>query len=399
MSSDQGILLKGVNSAPIVPDSTHGLIYVQNNTPKQLHYVNDNGTNFNLFSANRGATVASTGNVSLASTLDGVTIDSVTLVTGNVVLLKDQTSSVENGLYLVNTSPALATRTEPMFVGQNAQGVIIYVNSGTINGGYNWTCTNVPGLAVVGTDSLTFSITSAMKSYITAVTSTFYAPQNGMYIFKVSGGGGGGAAGHLNTPAYAGGGGGASGDYIELKFEMTSGQTIDFSIGAGGAGGVTSLAGTTGNPTTLTYSGTGKVYSISGGNGGKLATMIGAGGDGANGYYAGGGGSGDDNSGLNNGVSTFSPYFDAATIGFYGGDGGFFGGTAGIADFNDAAGGGGGGPFGGNGGGGTTDGSGNFDNGIGYPGLYGCGGGGGAADSLVFWDGGAGGTGFLLIVF
>jgi hypothetical protein len=386
MSSDQGILLKETSVAPITPNSTHGLIYVQNTTPNQLHYVDDGGSNFNLQHSGDGATVASTGNVSLASTLDGVTIDGVTLVAGNIVLLKDQSTPVQNGLYLVNTTPALATRVQPTLVGQNVAGIAVYISSGTINGGHTWTCTNAPLTAIVGTDSLTFAIISVVRRYLTAGAATFYAPQDGMYIVKASAGGGGGSGGHVSIDL-AGGGGGASGNYAEIPFNMTAGQSLVFSIGTGGAGGAALTAGTVGNPTTITYSGTGKVYTLSGGNGGTIGTGGPAGAGGA-GYYGGGGGSGLFGAGAG-GISTFSSFYNGTTAsGGNGGTGGFFGGT-GTSGGGGQPGGGGGGPFGGNGGQGTT---------VGSAGLYGCGGGGGSSSVSTKYAGGNGGTGYVTII-
>ena len=99
--------------------------------------------------------VASTGNLNLAATLAGVTVDGVTLALGDRVLAKNQTTGSENGIYQgalgvwartpdANTS-ALVT-----------PGATVYVEEGTANGQSVWTLTNT-GTVTLGTTSLTFS--------------------------------------------------------------------------------------------------------------------------------------------------------------------------------------------------------------------------------------------------
>jgi hypothetical protein len=75
--------------------------------------------------------VASTGNVSLAALNNGVTIDSVTLVTGDRVLLKDQTVQTENGIYIVAASGS-GTRS-PETAAQLANRAVL-VDEGIVNG-------------------------------------------------------------------------------------------------------------------------------------------------------------------------------------------------------------------------------------------------------------------------
>ncbi len=94
---------------------------------------------------------ASTGNITLSGTQ---TIDGVALVAGNRILAKNQTNGIQNGIYIV--SAGVWSRSSDMTTGSSASGTAIAVQSGTVNANSGFTCTNLPGTGVVGTDSLTF---------------------------------------------------------------------------------------------------------------------------------------------------------------------------------------------------------------------------------------------------
>jgi hypothetical protein len=79
------------------------------------------------------ARVASTANVVLASGLEnGDTLDGVTLATGNRVLLKNQTTTSQNGLYTVVASGTASRDTEFDTISELA-GQLILVSEGTTN--------------------------------------------------------------------------------------------------------------------------------------------------------------------------------------------------------------------------------------------------------------------------
>ena len=100
--------------------------------------------------------VATTTNGALATAYaNGQTVDGIVLATNDRILLKNQTSGVENGIYTVNATGA-PTRATDMLGGSDAAGAAMFVSVGTANAGLAFVCTNVTGSAVVGTDSLTF---------------------------------------------------------------------------------------------------------------------------------------------------------------------------------------------------------------------------------------------------
>lgn len=87
---------------------------------------------------------------------DGDQIDGVTLATGDRILIKNQASGVENGIYTVNASGA-PTRAVDWDTGYEAAGAFVFVEEGTVNADSGWVCTNNSGSDETGTDALAFS--------------------------------------------------------------------------------------------------------------------------------------------------------------------------------------------------------------------------------------------------
>src|SRR5262245_24848119 len=98
--------------------------------------------------------VATTANITIATALNaGDTIDGVTLAAGDRVLVKDQGTGSQNGVYIAGASPARAFDMEE---GVAAYGAIIYVVAGTANGGKTFRNTNTT-VPTIGSDALTFA--------------------------------------------------------------------------------------------------------------------------------------------------------------------------------------------------------------------------------------------------
>lgn len=106
---------------------------------------------------------ASTANVAVASALvNGLSMDGVTLATGDRVILKNQTATAENGIYVVVASGA-ASRAVDMDAAAEVPGATAYVREGTANGGLAWTITTT-GAITLGTTGLTWAIQSGANS-------------------------------------------------------------------------------------------------------------------------------------------------------------------------------------------------------------------------------------------
>lgn len=103
-------------------------------------------------SAVRVATIA---NGALATAFaNGQTVDGVVLATGNDILLKNQTTATENGIYTVNASGA-PTRRADFAVGMDAKGAAVSVTEGTANGDKVFIQTVEP--AIINTANLSFT--------------------------------------------------------------------------------------------------------------------------------------------------------------------------------------------------------------------------------------------------
>ena len=115
------------------------------------------------------AEAATTANISLTTDLqNGDTIDGVTLVTGDRVLVKDQSTASENGLYTVVASGAASRDTEYDTITE-LSGQMVVVNQGTSNDNKIFLCTTNT-TATLDTDDITFSqVTPANVGTVTSV--------------------------------------------------------------------------------------------------------------------------------------------------------------------------------------------------------------------------------------
>ena len=103
------------------------------------------------------AECATTANVDLSADLqNGDTIDGVTLVTGDRVLVKDQSTGSENGLYTVVASGTASRDTQFDSI-EELSGQMVVVNQGTTNDNKIFLCTT-NNTASLGSDTITFSV-------------------------------------------------------------------------------------------------------------------------------------------------------------------------------------------------------------------------------------------------
>jgi hypothetical protein len=106
---------------------------------------------------------ASTANVVIASALEnGDTLDGVTLATGNRVLLKDQTSALENGIYTVVASGAASRDTEFDIISELA-GQMVVIQEGTSNADKFFLCTT-DSSATLDVSSITFTVVTPQNT-------------------------------------------------------------------------------------------------------------------------------------------------------------------------------------------------------------------------------------------
>lgn len=121
-------------------------------------------------SAVRAATTAA-GTLS-SSFANGSVIDGVTLVTGDRILLKNQASGSENGIYTVNASGAPTRATDADASNEVPPGMVVPIAEGTANADTLWILTT-NGPITLGTTALAFSkIPIGGGTALTKVTAT-----------------------------------------------------------------------------------------------------------------------------------------------------------------------------------------------------------------------------------
>ena len=129
------------------------------------------------------ARVASTANVAIATALEnGDVLDGVTLATGNRVLLKDQSTASQNGLYIVVASGA-ASRDPEFDIISEIAGQLILVSEGTTHADDLFLCTTDTS-ATLGSSSISY--TQVFPSSGGTVTSVAVA-DSGSSEFTVTG--------------------------------------------------------------------------------------------------------------------------------------------------------------------------------------------------------------------
>ena len=109
----------------------------------------------NLFDAKGSVRVATSSAGTLATSFaNGQTIDGVVLATNDRILIKNQASQAENGIYVVNAS-GVPTRATDMNVWTEVPGAFVAVEEGTTNVDTIWLCTSNQG-GTLGSTAITF---------------------------------------------------------------------------------------------------------------------------------------------------------------------------------------------------------------------------------------------------
>lgn len=107
---------------------------------------------------------ATTANITLASDVEnGDTLDGVTLATGDRILVKNQSTASENGIYVVAASGAPSRAADFDTPAEIDGGDFVFVTGGTVNDNTGWVQTNTVG--TVGTDAIAFSQFSGAGTY------------------------------------------------------------------------------------------------------------------------------------------------------------------------------------------------------------------------------------------
>ena len=110
--------------------------------------------------------VATTAPAALSTAFaNGQTIDGVVLTTGDRILIKDQTSGSENGIYTVNASGAPTRATDADANAEVTAGMFVFVERGTTNADSGWVLTTDNPITI-GSTGLTFAQFSGAGSVV-----------------------------------------------------------------------------------------------------------------------------------------------------------------------------------------------------------------------------------------
>jgi hypothetical protein len=108
---------------------------------------------------------ATTAAGTLASSFEnGDVIDGVTLATGDRILLKNQASGSENGIYTVNASGAPTRATDADASAEVTAGMAVFVSEGTTNGNTQWSLSTDDPITL-GSTALVFTQIGSSTSY------------------------------------------------------------------------------------------------------------------------------------------------------------------------------------------------------------------------------------------
>jgi hypothetical protein len=143
--------------------------------------------------ASGGLGIGATLTIATSTNWTAITIDSQSLVVGDRVLIKDQTTTLQNGIYVVtsvgavgNTTSFVFTRAEDSnnsIAGEMGEGDFVFASNGTTNNNTSWiltsatpTGTGPAGAIKIGTDPVTFIQFGAITWGSQSANTIFAAP-------------------------------------------------------------------------------------------------------------------------------------------------------------------------------------------------------------------------------
>jgi hypothetical protein len=108
---------------------------------------------------------ATTANITLATAVEnGDVLDGVTLATGDRILVKNQTTTSQNGIYIVAVTGSPTRATDFDTAVEVDSGDFVFVDQGTTQSNTGWVQINTP--ATIGTDAIEFVQFSGAGTYL-----------------------------------------------------------------------------------------------------------------------------------------------------------------------------------------------------------------------------------------
>jgi len=210
------------------PDQASAILDTATDPLTRKSYVDALAVNLGKRARVRAATTA---NITIATALNnGDSLDGVTLATGDLVLVKNQSTAAENGVYVVGVSPVRSSEFDTY---NEHPGSLIAVEEGTTNADTLWLCTSNDG-GTLNTTAIAFSQLSVSAG----------APSDAQYVVLALSGGlsaerrlvaganvtitDGGANGDVTIAVPSVGGGGGGGLVLLEQHAASSSASLDF---------------------------------------------------------------------------------------------------------------------------------------------------------------------------
>ena len=149
LSSSNDIVLTGGSEVTGLPSTPSG-----DTAATSKAYVDGVAAGLDWKDSVRVATVTA-GTLS-SSFQNGSTVDGITLATNDRILIKNQASAIENGIYTVNATGA-PTRADDLAAGDQAAGVAVFAEEGDDNADCGFVCNSDGTADTVGTHALNWT--------------------------------------------------------------------------------------------------------------------------------------------------------------------------------------------------------------------------------------------------
>ncbi|GIW61145.1 MAG: hypothetical protein KatS3mg087_2211 [Patescibacteria group bacterium] len=150
----RNIVIHKATSAPTSPTPVEGQLYYNTSEDKLYYYDGASwipiSSATTVFDGKESVRVATTANITLSGTQ---TIDGVTLVAGDRVLVKNQTTASQNGIYVV--ASGAWSRSSDADAWDELVSAYVFVQEGTTNADTGWLCTANAG-GTLGTTDVTW---------------------------------------------------------------------------------------------------------------------------------------------------------------------------------------------------------------------------------------------------
>ena len=149
-------------------------------------YVDATATGLDVKASVRVSTTANVNLTNASEIANGRTIDGITLVTGDRVLVKHQTTASENGIYIANDAVAPTRATDANSDAEVTAGLFAFVEQGTLYGNTGWVLTSDNPITL-GTTSLLFSQFSGVGTFTAGAGITLSGTEFSVDVTPTSG--------------------------------------------------------------------------------------------------------------------------------------------------------------------------------------------------------------------